>query len=755
MQEPVKNERRRRRLLVYSLTTAILLLAFLLFSQASLNLSFIQPNTLSQTLVLTALSAVIFLGFLALTFILARNLLKLYADRQLGVLGSRFRTRMVLGGLALSFLPVLFMFLFAYVLMNRSIDKWFSRPVEELREESAQVASLLSTYAAANARAEAITLAGSPEVREAFAKNDFSSVNRELKRHEANLQGGFVILLQGERVAEDFRLPKPWIELRAKLLEALQEPHPAAANEPRPAQLLGIEGEQYLLGVERIGKGGRVVVAMPLPPKYAETIQKIDDNQRRYFELSQERRQVRRFYMQLLLLLTVLTLFAASWISIYTARLVTRPVTALAEGTKAISEGNLQYRVDITAADELGVLVSSFNRMASDLEQSRKKIEQSGDELSEKNLALEQANTAIEQRRREIETILQNVPTGVLSLDAERRLTHSNRAFDRLFAAEPQMGSYLVQIFDKNVAFDLERLLRRADRMATASRELELNGLHVEVTAASLQHDRQKLGYVLVFEDLSELLKAQKQVAWREVARRVAHEIKNPLTPIALSAERIRRHLERAQAPDAASLGVITECAATISGAVETLRALVDEFSALARFPASQPQPADINQIIESALGLFHGRLEGITVTTHLAAGLPEVQADPEAIKRVVANLVDNAADAMQDSLLREINISTSLLGEDSHGRESVEIVVTDTGHGVTKELKEKLFLPYFSTKERGTGLGLAIVSRIVEEHGGSIRVEENRPVGTRFIVELPVATQVATSLMTKTEVEK
>jgi nitrogen fixation/metabolism regulation signal transduction histidine kinase len=215
----------------------------------------------------------------------------------------------------------------------------------------------------------------------------------------------------------------------------------------------------------------------------------------------------------------------------------------------------------------------------------------------------------------------------------------------------------------------------------------------------------------------------------------VAHEIKNPLTPIALSAERIQRHLDRAAPADRASMGVVHSCAETIAGAVQTVRRLVDEFSTLARFPVANPQPADINEIIENALAMFYGRLDGVGLHKSLAPDLPKVLADNEGVKRAVANLVDNAAEATENSVLREIEISTALVAS----RDAVEITVADTGHGVTRELKEKLFLPYFSTKQRGTGLGLSIVSRIVEDHHGSIRVEENHPVGTRFIVELPV----------------
>jgi hypothetical protein len=241
---------------------------------------------------------------------------------------------------------------------------------------------------------------------------------------------------------------------------------------------------------------------------------------------------------------------------------------------------------------------------------------------------------------------------------------------------------------------------------------------------------------VLVFEDLSDLLQAQKQAAWREVARRVAHEIKNPLTPIALSAERIRRHLERGIPPDETSLAAIRSGSETISSAVETVRTLVDEFATLARFPTARPQPSDANQIVANALAMFDGRLRGIRVQAELHVNLPKVLADPEALKRALANLIDNAAEAMKDSHLREIHISTSLVPS----RDAIEITISDTGHGVSSEAKEKLFLPYFSTKQRGTGLGLSIVSRIIEDHHGSIRVEENSPVGARFIIELPVA---------------
>jgi two-component system nitrogen regulation sensor histidine kinase NtrY len=722
---------------IIPVAAGIVLLFGILLALTSFDLpAALNPNTNQQLLFFASLSALTFLLFVALTFVLVRNLLKLFAERRLGVLGSKFRTRLVVASLLLSFLPVIGMFFFAYVLMNRSIDKWFSTPVEEVRRDTATMASLLASYAAQNTRAEAESIAASPETQRAFSGHSFSAVVSEFRRHESTLQGGFALAIENGDAQASFNAPAEWPLLKAKLaLEQMK-----AETPPR----FTWDQTDYIVGTAPVGDHGLILVAMPLPKKFSETVKQVEASQQRYLELAQQRRLVRRTYMEVLLLLTVVVLFAATWFALFLSKLVTRPVVALAEATQEISRGRLDYRVEVRAADEIGDLVQSFNRMAEELESSRRQIDASSRELSA-------ANVALEQRRRHIETILESIPNGVLSLNADRRVTHVNHALLRLFhpaggeSGTPHVliGAALGEVFGPEVMEDLEPLLRRADRMDTVTTQMEMvvqrTTLNVAITVARLKHEGQSLGYVLVFEDLSDLLKAQKQAAWREVARRVAHEIKNPLTPIALSAERIRRHLQRSTPPDAASLRVLHSCAETIAGAVETVRSLVDEFSTLARFPAAQPQPANINSIVENTLAMFDGRLDSIRVNTFLAPDLPNVMADPEAIKRALANLVDNAAEAMQDAVFREIQISTALLV----GRDAVEITVADTGHGVTRELKERLFLPYFSTKKRGTGLGLAIVSRIVEDHHGSIRVEENRPVGAKFVVELPVVPEV------------
>jgi len=726
-----------RRQYIVLLAIAVFLLLAILVSQTAFDQAFLRPGNNQEIVVFFALSALIFLLFVALTFVLARNLLKLFAERRMGVLGSKFRTRMVAGALLLSFVPVMVMYWFAYGLMNRSIDKWFSTPVEEVRADTHAMASLLASYAAQNARAEAVAIAAAPETQRAFSGRGFSAVSAEFEEHAPILQRGFALAVQDGNAEASFNAPGPWAVLKPRLPLA-----DAAAG--HPAQFTW-EQTDYALGSAPVGNNGSILVAIPLPREFSETVKHVESSQQRYYDLARERRLVRRTYMGLLLLLTMIVLFVTTWLALFLSKLVTRPLAALAEATQEISRGRLDYRVDVSAADEIGDLVRSFNRMAEELEISRGQIEASSRDLSA-------ANAELDQRRRQTETILESIPTGVLSLDAARRVTHANQALLRMFypdsgregAAHILVGAQLIEVFPPEVLEDFESLLRRADRMGMTTSQMEMSleraSLNVAVTVATLRHQGERSGYVIVFEDLSDLLKAQKQAAWREVARRVAHEIKNPLTPIALSAERIRRHLERTHPAEKTTNDVIRSCAETIAGAVETVRRLVDEFSTLARFPAAKPEPADINEIVESALSMFHGRLDGISVHKSLAPDLPKVMADGEAIKRAVANLVDNAADAMQDTVVREIEISTLLVAS----RDAVEITVADTGHGVTRELKEKLFLPYFSTKKRGTGLGLAIVSRVVEDHHGSIRVEENHPVGARFIVELPVVPEVS-----------
>jgi PAS domain S-box-containing protein len=500
----------------------------------------------------------------------------------------------------------------------------------------------------------------------------------------------------------------------------------------RDQPVLKVAGQEFAFGMSATASGKLVVVALPMPQGLSQTATRIHAGAASYWELFRKRNQIRTTFFLMLLLITVFVFFTGVWIALFLSKQITRPVEALAEAMDEIAAGNYEHRVAQIASGEMGDLVQAFNHMVSDLETSRLLADSSSAQLST-------ANLAIEERRRELETIVETIPSGVVTLDGAGVVLQCNRAFSSLLGLsdeEELHGQTIEKLLPADCAEDMAAVIRRGRRMGAASTELELQvrgrTAHLAVTSARLELTHGRPGTVLVVDDTTELLRAQRQLAWKEVAQRVAHEIKNPLTPIALSAERIARHLDRGQ-PD--SPAVIRKCSEVILGCVGTLRTLVDQFSALAQFPAPQPRACDMNQVAEQALALFAGRLDGITLKRDLEPGLPLVVADPEAIRRALANLIDNAAEAMQGSLLRVLSI-VSRLSDDG---ESVEVVVADTGHGLTNEIRERLFLPFYSTKHRGTGLGLSIAAKIVQEHGGSLSAEANSPKGARFLLRLPL----------------
>jgi PAS domain S-box-containing protein len=478
--------------------------------------------------------------------------------------------------------------------------------------------------------------------------------------------------------------------------------------------------------------GKPVVAALPMPQGLSQTATRIRANAAEYWQLFRTRKTLRADFFLVLLIVTIVVFFSSVWIAQLLSKQITRPVEALADAMDEIADGKYEQRVAVNATGEMGDLVRSFNHMASDLEESRRLADSSSAQLTA-------ANQAIEERRRELETIVETIPSGVVTLDGAGAVLQSNRAFAALLGLREDTnlkGERIATVMPAECSDDLAAVIRRGQRMGAASTAMEFQSqgrtIHLAVTSARLELANGQTGSVLVVEDTTDLLHAQRQLAWKEVAQRVAHEIRNPLTPIALSAERIARHLDRGQIE---SPGIIRKCSEVILGCVGTLRTLVDQFSVLAQFPVSQPRACDLNQVADEALALFAGRLESITLQRDLEPGLPMVTADPDAIRRALANLIDNAAEAMQGSLLRILGVHTSLT-EDGTG---VEVVVSDTGHGLTDEIRERLFLPFYSTKRRGTGLGLSIAAKIVQEHGGSIRAESNSPKGARFLVRLPL----------------
>jgi two-component system, NtrC family, nitrogen regulation sensor histidine kinase NtrY len=728
---------RRRSIALFGL--GVVLLITLLGTLQAFNIRVLNPETPGETIVFTGLIVVVFLLLMVLLMLLLRNIVKLYADQSSSALGARLRTRMVLGATIIALTPAVFMFLFSFLLMNRSIDRWFSQPTTELREDSTRVVIELAQYVTSNARGEADAIAAT-----GAAENDQQTLQSILASHRATLDGGFVVIFDRDRrLVAGFGAPPasadasviPWQDAASHPNQAvhgtLQSILLSAARRS-DLPVLRVAGQEYALGMSPTTSGKLVVAALPLPQGLSQTTTRIRSGAQRYWELFRARNSIRTIFFMLQLLITVFIFFSILWLAMFLSKQITRPVEALGTAMDEIAAGKYDHRVSMIASGEMGDLVKAFNHMAADLEESRRLAESSSAQLSA-------ANQAIEERRRELETIVETIPSGVVTLDGSGTVLQSNRAFAALMGLGenvPLTGQKIESFLPAEIAPDVARLIRRGQRMGAASTEIDFHSkrgnIHLAITSARLELTRGQTGNVIVVEDTSELLRAQRQLAWKEVAQRVAHEIKNPLTPIALSAERIGRHLDRGQ-PD--SSNVIRKCSEVILTCVGSLRSLVDQFSALAQFPAPQPRACDMNKVVDEALALFAGRLEGINVQRDLDDGLPTVLVDPEALRRAFANLIDNAAEAMQGSLLRILKIQ-SCMSEDGG---AVEVTVSDTGHGLTDEIRERLFLPFYSTKHRGTGLGLSIAAKIVQEHGGSIRAESNSPKGARFVLRLPL----------------
>lgn len=704
---------------------------------------FLNPETSGETLAFTGLTVVLFLLLLVLLLLLLRNILKLYADQSSSALGARLRTRMVLGAVIIALTPAVFMFLFSFQLMNRSIDRWFSPNTSELREDSTRVVLELAQYVTSNARVEAESIAST-----SAADVDEATLKDALGSHRITLSGGFAMVYgKDQEMLASFQAPPesshanllPWLS-ESELERPFPLHGPFSVGLLSTAQhggeaVLEVNGQEYALGMAATASGKIVVVGLPMPQGLSQTAKRIRSGAAAYWDLFRSRNSIRATFFLMLLLITVVVFFSSVWLALFLSKQITRPVEALADAMDEIAAGKYEHRVALITTGEMAELVRSFNHMAADLDASRQLAETSSAQLTA-------ANLAIEERRRELETIVETIPSGVVTLDGGGTVLQVNRAFAVLMGQDENSwlrGQKIDALLPSECVDDFSGVIRRGQRMGAASTEIEFHfrgrTRHLAVTSARLELAHGKSGTVLVVEDTSELLRAQRQLAWKEVAQRVAHEIKNPLTPIALSAERIGKHLDRGQ-PD--SPAIIRKCAEVILGCVGTLRTLVDQFSALAQFPAPQPRACDMNQVADEALALFAGRLDGITVKRDLEPGLPMVLADHEAIRRALANLIDNAAEAMQGSLLRVLSIRTCLSEEGG----AVEVEISDTGHGLTDEIRERLFLPFYSTKHRGTGLGLSIAAKIVQELGGSIRAESNSPKGARFVLRLPLMEQ-------------
>ena len=722
-------------MLLWVLGATVLLLLAIIVSQQLWLWTVVRPDTPTDALVLYALSTLNFVAFVVLIFIFVRNLLKLRRERRERQLGSKVKTRLLVYFISISFLPITAMAFFSYLFLNRSLEKWFNQFPNEIVQQATEVKRrmLASQDQTLRDTASLLVMLLSPQTNEARrATMDQIVASGQLV--------GIEIVGNDGSVVTQSRAP-----LSATDTEELEKLFAEARQFRAPSGSSLIDGKDFDALATPLNQSEMLIIA-PEKRAASDLTDLVTDSERGYQNLVGQQRRVRLLALSTLGLMTLILLFVSSWVAIYLARGIATPIKALAEASNEVARGNLAHRVTTTIADdELALLADSFNQMTSQLEENRSRIEAGAAELQDRNMALR-------ERRNYIETVLQSLSTGVVSIDENDCVTTLNASAARMLALRDRVeeNPKLSGLIGSEDWLVVERLLRRARRTGHATEQTQLASggtepLPVSMTATALRDSKgPRRGVVLVIEDLSELLAAQRAAAWSEVARRMAHEIKNPLTPIQLSAERIAKSYGRAttngngvgdHADEKRVAAVISECTATITREVAGLKAMVDEFSRFARLPATRLELANLNDVVTQATGLYVDRLDGVSMALQLDPELPSSMLDVEQIKRVFVNLIDNAVHALASmSGEKQIVIVTSHDAE----RSLLRAEVADTGQGIEPADFRRLFEPYFSRRDSGTGLGLAIVQRIIMEHGGHIRAERNTPRGAKFVIELP-----------------
>ncbi|MDW7709154.1 MAG: ATP-binding protein [Deferrisomatales bacterium] len=695
-----------------------------------------QGGSLLETLAVFGLINLNILLLLLLVFLTLRNLAKLAFERRSGVLGARLKTKLVLAFLSMTVIPTALLYLASAGFLARSIDSWFSSRVEGALRQALEVAR--AYYQAEEGRvlhyarrlAESLPLEGMGE---------------DLGRIEALLQ---------DRALEDPLGAVTVFSASGEVLSVVANPRfplPELATAEAP------EVRQALLGREAAGLGhfssgdflrgaapirnpqtgeiwGAVVVDGYMPGRTLERLEEITAGFEEYRQLEVLKAPVKASYILPLLLVALLLVFAATWFGFYLARGITGPIQELAQATQRVAGGDLEFQLEVVSRDEVGTLVESFNRMTRDLRASKGQVEAT-------QVTLSRANDELERRRRYMEIVLGRVAAGVVSTDRGGNITTMNEAArEMLEVGDEVLGKSYREVLAGEaecLVTDLLRELGRS-RQDALQRQVLLNlggqrrSFLVHLTRLR-DEGGEPIGTVAVFDDLTELVRAQRAQAWQEVARRIAHEIKNPLTPIQLSAQRLRRRYADLLAEEEGE--VLDQATRTIVAQVDGLKRLVDEFSRFAKMPESRPAPEDVNRLVEEVAALYkpvHGQIQ---FEVRLASQLPIVEVDAEQLKRALVNLLDNAVSALEGVAHGRIELLTEFEPE----RQVVRVVVADNGPGLTSEARERLFEPYFSTKKGGTGLGLAIVKSIVADHRGYVRAVDNRPQGTRFLLEFPL----------------
>ena len=702
----------------------------------------LNPDFLSEV-VLYALSIADVTMLLALGFVLARNVIKLVVERRRGLPFSRFRLKLVAALLGLTIVPSVLVLLAGSELIRQTTSRWFSQPVSDVLTSANAIAQTFYRDRQAAVASQANQLASLVSAQ-ALLASDIETINKAVSRPVLDGRVGMVEVYRIQPGADGKATVAPIVALQSPSLppghlrassDRLAAKIAAGSSDNQAHEPLDRGGAFVRAGVlvrDSAGTPAGVVIASDYWSGELEThARRIAEAYEDYSQLAVLKRPLEGVYLSLFLMMTLMILVSATWLGLYIAKRITRPVGMLAAGAKEIGAGHLDHRIEPETRDEFGSLVEAFNTMAGELATSQRRLERS-------RVEMERKNSELDERRRYIETVLERIATGVVSIGPDGRISTMNSAAGRLLAVgSGVVGAPADQLFSREDLLPLGALVKSVASATgkPAAQEIALaregREIHLAAAATTLQGEGgAHEGTVLVFDDVTPLVRTQRVAAWRDVARRLAHEIKNPLTPIQLSAERMRRHF--GGAPEA-TRALVDECTTTIVGEVESLKSLVDEFAQFARMPAPKAVPTNLNAVLNETLALYKGIIGHITIERKLAPALPPVRLDVEQIRRVVINLVDNAIEAMGDSP-GTISIETQHDAANAVAR----LVIADNGPGVPAAERDKLFMPYYSTKGRGSGLGLAIVRRIVAEHGGSIELGDNSPRGSRFVIELP-----------------
>jgi two-component system nitrogen regulation sensor histidine kinase NtrY len=753
---PLEPKRSASRTRYYVLATIVFLVLGMVATQLFLHRTSVgSPRFPNMTFLLWSATILVGVALLILATVLGRNLIKLYFERKSGQVGSGFKTKMVRTFVALSLLPALLLFFLANRLIESSIEQWFSAPAEQMLGYSRSMATQYYDETEKRTSRFAAQIAASILPDEVTGPDPHVKLEQKLADHLHRYDLGAIQVFgpRGSFVAGAGRRTNPdahRAEVRDLILQTLTGRGGFEVKRNTPGDALKELAWTTVALRTHDGKVvGALLVESPIPQSMSFKANSVMEAYRAYEQLQSEKSKLRFNFFLVLALSTLLIVFAFSWFAMYLAKRITIPIQALAEGAAAVATGDLDHRVECEAFDELESLVVSFNRMTGELKENKAHIEAA-------QASLRHSMTELDNRRRYIETILQTITTGVMSLDSGYRIRTMNRAAYQMLQVQPAAAEVpLEQVVRGNAAATLQLLLRKSVVLGPVVRNIELNlpgkTLHLATTATPLVDSAgQQTGWVVVLDDVTELLRMEKLSAWQEVARRLAHEIKNPLTPIQLSAERMLRRYRQllpAASAESSSLGswreafasfdnLMEECVRTITQEAQSLKSLVDEFSRFARLPQARLEDANIHQVLENALSLYNGRIQDVRLLKEFSPDVPTLRLDPEQMKRVFINIFDNALEAMAESgIPKVLHIRTSCNTPQS----SVRVEISDTGRGFPSEYQDSMFLPYFSTRNGGTGLGLAIVRQIISEHSGQVSAEPNSPIGARIIIDLPL----------------